>query len=121
MDTLYTYRLLPPTYTNTKDPEYSKRLVKLELVDCWQTPDLNIIIKQEEDSFLQVKEEEEEEDISLQVKEEEEDHAFMVKVEEEEKDEALVVKEEEEEGGFAVKKEEEEEAIGGFLFSGMYR
>lgn len=117
MDTLYTYRLLPPTYTNTKDPEYSKRLVKLELVDCWQTPDLNIIIKQEEDSFLQVKEEEEEEDISLQVKEE--DHAFMVKVEEEEKDEALVVKEEEEEGGFAVK--EEEEAIGVFIFSGMYR
>uniref|UniRef100_A0A674A2G2 Zinc finger and SCAN domain-containing protein 2-like n=1 Tax=Salmo trutta TaxID=8032 RepID=A0A674A2G2_SALTR len=136
MDTLYTYRLLPPTYTNTKDPEYSYRLVKLELVDCWQTPDLNIIIKQEEeeDSFLQVKEEEEEEDISLQVKEEEEeeekeedislqvkeeeeDHAFMVKVEEEEKGEALVVKEEEEEGGFAVKKEEEEEAIGVFIFS----
>uniref|UniRef100_A0A8C7JW15 C2H2-type domain-containing protein n=1 Tax=Oncorhynchus kisutch TaxID=8019 RepID=A0A8C7JW15_ONCKI len=144
MDTLYTYRLLPPTYTNTKDPEYSYRLVKLELVDCWQTPDLNIIIKQEEeedsvlqvkeeeeeedislqveeeeeeeeeDISLQVKEEEEEEDISLQVKEEEEDHTFMVKVEEEEKDKALVVKEEEE-GGFTVKKEEE--AIEVFIFS----
>ncbi|XP_012987786.2 zinc finger and BTB domain-containing protein 14 isoform X2 [Esox lucius] len=103
-DSTYSYRLLPPTNTNYRDPNYRYRLLKVEIVDCWQTPHLNIIIKEEEE------EEEEEEECSFIVKvgeEEKEENIDAVKEEEEEEDD-----DQEEEGGVVVKEEEEEEAIG---------
>ncbi|KAJ8001393.1 hypothetical protein DPEC_G00169050 [Dallia pectoralis] len=98
MNSTYSYRLLPPTNTNYRDPNYRYRLMKVEIVDCWQTPHLNIIIKEEE--------------------EEEEESSFIVKVGEEEMDSVDAIKEEDdddqEEGSVVVKEEEEEEAIGSF-------
>ncbi|KAL1005129.1 hypothetical protein UPYG_G00054910 [Umbra pygmaea] len=102
----YSYRLLPPTNTNYRDPNYRYRLLKMEVVECWQTPHLNIIIKEEV-------EEEEEDECAFMVKVGGEAHQGNVHVLKEEEDE---YDDDEEPCAVVVKQEEEEEAIGGFSF-----